>query len=501
MEHLKVCQEPSLETEKLDKFLRSWGLRRYADEAAYFRWQQESLTGEELLQLNRSAQERRDGHDPHADIRFYDLAAQPRILPVLYSQRYDYYFVVGSAIAKRIEPARHVLDFGCGVGILTTFFATLYPHVDFLGIDRSGISIRVAQEQAEQRGLTNVRFEQCQIPDDPIPGTFDLIISSHAMFQAESDPGLPSRSWRTFERENDSADQIQAEAATGLKHRLDHLSSALTPQGRMLLCEKAQHLGRRVLLQRAMHARGYRSVADPIFFRYRAIDEIMEDGPLYEIVREAPDGMHPWEENPFFQKGDSVFTCQGSAASDLMACMTDSQASHSVSIQSKQFGTSLLTFGKWNDCLAYGFVRTPSGFCGAILESLAVEQTISSFFSGMEGWTGEDFEQFIGQLWPHRELGADDTTSPCYENHTSCAQIIWASLPTRQVKEETTLREKDGREKHIEFGICDPFAYLYWANTYDQRQLVLTAMHRLPMLEDYYRESLQDSHPPDASNP
>ena len=74
------------------RHLTQWGLRRFTDEDSYYAWQRQSLAGKRLRLLQQAADARRDGED--ADQVFYDLAASSDILPVLYSQRYDYYDVV-----------------------------------------------------------------------------------------------------------------------------------------------------------------------------------------------------------------------------------------------------------------------------------------------------------------------------------------------------------------------------------------------------------------------
>lgn len=103
--------------------LKAWGLRRFDTEEAYFRWQREALAPADLTALNSLAERKRIQADLPAERAFYDFTAKPHILPVLYSQRYDYYLRVGTAVAERLGEAGTVLDFGCGVGILTTFYA------------------------------------------------------------------------------------------------------------------------------------------------------------------------------------------------------------------------------------------------------------------------------------------------------------------------------------------------------------------------------------------
>jgi hypothetical protein len=53
---------------------------------------------------------------------------------------------------------------------------------------------------------------------------------------------------------------------------------------------------------------------------------------------------------------------------------------------------------------------------------------------------------------------------------------------------ETTRQESDGRQMHVELGTAESFAYLYVANTFDQRQLVIVEPARSAMVESYYQE-------------
>ena len=317
MKPLTPFHKTEFRAKELTHHLESWGLHRFTDETRYYQWQQEILTSEEIAELNRLGQGRSAGIHPEADTKFYELAAQPTILPVLYSQRFDYFLEIGCAITERIEPSQKVLDFGCGVGILTTYYASCFPHITFVGIDRSLNSLKRAREEAKKRGLSNVQFEHRHIPNDEISKSFDLIISTQALFQAEQDPGLPSRSWMTFERAQDPLLQIHGEIRTGLKDRLDSLSSVLCPGGRMLLCEKTQHLGRRILLQRALATRGYQLVGEPVSFYYRTINEEVEDGPLWEVSQTTKQTSWEWQEDPTFNPGESLYISIGKTAENL----------------------------------------------------------------------------------------------------------------------------------------------------------------------------------------
>ncbi len=284
--------------QSLHSHLAWWGLRQFTSDEAYFRWQRETLSAAELTALHRQVEQKRRGSTAD-EVAFYDATAHPHILPVLYSQRYDYYLAIGPRVADRLGEARSILDVGCGVGLLTTFYARQYPDKTFVGIDRSPASIARAQEQAEALGLTNVRFDCLDLDLDQTPPTssYDLILATHALVQAEQDPGIPSRSWNTFERASESQQQADFERRTGIGTRLDRLSALLSANGRMIVFEKTRQLARRVPFQRAMAGRNLGLIEQPELIRYRLVEEIADDGPFYLLGKGESRKLH-WDESP-----------------------------------------------------------------------------------------------------------------------------------------------------------------------------------------------------------
>lgn len=380
----------------LHEHLARWGLRKFTSDEAYFSWQRESLALGEIEELHRRVQAKRSGNAAD-EVAFYDLTAQPHILPVLYSQRYDYYCALGPLVAARLGAPRTVLDFGCGVGILTSFYAQQFPHISFLGVDRSQVSISAAEYGAAASGLTNLRFACLDVMAQPLSETFDLVIATHALLQAEEDPGLPSRAWTTFARDCDSDSQRAFEMRTGVGRRLDCLRGCLASRGRMIVFEKVRQLARRVPFQRALAGRGLALVEEPTPVRYNSVEEVVEDGPLFQIQDSAA-GL-PWNEAP----------------------ESDSDEAASIS------GAMLLT-------------------------------------------------------------ASPDLPGPLYENHRPSAQAVWERLRDRAVVKQMTKREPDGRQLHAELGTTEGIPYLYCANTFDQRQLVLVRPDESAALDTYYRE-------------
>lgn len=278
-----------------------WGLRHFTSDRDYFLWQRQHLSVEELNQLHILVERKRTG-DRFDEIAFYDLAAQPRIFPILYCQRYEYYEAIAPRTTAHFGEAKNVLDFGCGLGILTSFYARLFPEKNFVGVDRSSASIAVAQEKADKLGLRNLRFECVDGEAEPLSGSYDLVVATHALVQAEQDPGLPSRSWRTFERGHNLSQQLSFERRTGLAIRLDRLCQVLNPSGRKIVSEKTRQLARRVPFQRALANRGLRLAELPAPIRYRTIEEVVDDGPFYVLDRGGESTLN-WDEEPERDQG------------------------------------------------------------------------------------------------------------------------------------------------------------------------------------------------------
>jgi SAM-dependent methyltransferase len=82
----------------------------------------------------------------------------------------------------------------------------------------------------------------------------------------------------------------------------------------------------------------------------------------------------------------------------------------------------------------------------------------------------------------------DAKDQPLYENHSVSAHLAWAQLSGRRIVHETTRDGPDGRQLHVETGHTQGLYYLFCANTFDQRQLVMVKTEQAEMLEGYYQE-------------
>lgn len=392
------------------------------------------------------------------------------------------------------------MDVGCGVGILTTWYAACFPDITFLGVDRSLKSIEAARRVAQSLHLSNVSFEPCELPRQAIPGGFETIISTQALFQSESDPGLPSRHWSTFERDHDDRQQRGLETRTGIGPRLDCLAQGLAPAGRLILFEKAFHLGRRVLFQRALGARGFGAVEDPRLLIYSELGETAEEGPLYVMKKDSASSAVALDETMKHAPRQSLYYCQGRAADVVYGRLPKSEVRPgAVSDQVRKQGGSPINdvgdryeMGRTAGGLAYVRLVVPGVFSGLLVglreyQSLMVEMVRHAV---QQGQPEEPLDRRLKRVWTEPESESPEQ-SPLYENHGPYAQQVWGQLPDRVVVRQKTDEEADGRQRHIEYGSCDGNVhYLYWANTFDQRQIVIMDQTRRALLETYFAEAV-----------
>ncbi|MEX5213542.1 MAG: class I SAM-dependent methyltransferase [Nitrospiraceae bacterium] len=477
-----------------------WDLRPFVSDRDYERWQRERLQPADLHQLNLLAEvRRRNPCKAEPDLAFYEFAAQPRIYPVLYSQRFDYYLTIGAAMLPYFERSQHVLDFGCGLGILTTLYARRHPSVLFVGLDRSPGSIAVARERTAALGLKNLTFRLLDPDREPPTGSYDTIVSSHSLFQSEQDPGLPSRSWDTFARKVDPAMQQTFETRTGLGPRLNWLASILDQSGRLLLFEKARHLGRRIVLQRALAARGFALEQPPLPLQYLSVEEPTEDGPLFVLSRHADDARcHPWDEGPERTDGDHHFICRSAAAESVWSRLPHRRATGSRSLNLPEISSGHLEWGR-SDLLRYLYFTRASGTSGLWVGLPGPDDdlhgSLPHALTSADSITPDHLERLEASL-ASRGLEDDPSLVPLYENHTAAAQLLWNELAEKLRIKEYDSPLPDGRHLHIELGRSGALSYLYCANTFDQRQLVLVESDRQALLEQYFEELISRPAPP-----
>jgi SAM-dependent methyltransferase len=87
----------------------------------------------------------------------------------------------GEAIAEGLAGFHQVLDVGCAVGYLTTFYALCESTRVVIGWDRSARAVACARSLAAERNITNVTYEEGDIERMAPLTTFDAVVSSQTL--------------------------------------------------------------------------------------------------------------------------------------------------------------------------------------------------------------------------------------------------------------------------------------------------------------------------------
>jgi hypothetical protein len=65
---------------------------------------------------------------------------------------------------------------------------------------------------------------------------------------------------------------------------------------------------------------------------------------------------------------------------------------------------------------------------------------------------------------------------------------MWLGWMGKQCEASRSFTQPGGHEGYVEWGRLGPFVYLYWGNTFDQRQVVLVEADHAQLVRDYFEE-------------
>lgn len=180
----------------LRKHLLKFGIRDQASRGSDGH-SSEALDPRQLKRLEQLGRPLNKGRPRKADVlAFYELIASPRIASVVHSNKADAIRVTGEFVQQELE-GESILDIGCNIGYLTSWYALQNPAAAVLGIDLSPSSIMLAGRYAARLGIGNLHYAtvdgQRFSPDRP----FDTIVDTQGMLDHETDPDMIERlfSW------------------------------------------------------------------------------------------------------------------------------------------------------------------------------------------------------------------------------------------------------------------------------------------------------------------
>jgi len=231
---------------------------------------------------------------------------------------------------------------------------------------------------------------------------------------------------------------------------------------------------------------------DPVFLRYFSVDEHILDGPLYSLTLAA--ATFTFEETPLIEPLEHVYRCQGRNADGVWSKFVemgtlDQPVPLQLGAQESQWQVCRTVAG-----LLCGRVFIPGVFIGVLVGVDEDEELLKQIIDELLQPNNHEkaLQKVLRGIWSTEE-SLENSGTPLYENHSSSAQNIWQRLSGRVIHREITRTNSDGQQYHVELGRClSQLVYLYWANTLDQRQLVVMEAEREAILDEYFSESGSD---------
>ncbi len=77
----------------------------------------------------------------------------------------------------QLDNGQDILELGCGWGSMTLHMAEAYPGSNVVGVSNSATQKEYIDEQARQRGLSNIRIITCDMNEFTIDEKFDRVVS------------------------------------------------------------------------------------------------------------------------------------------------------------------------------------------------------------------------------------------------------------------------------------------------------------------------------------
>ncbi len=118
--------------------------------------------------------------------RFHDVMAE-RSVQLVGAALLDTILPLAPGLTDRLRDGIRVLDVGCGSGHALNIMAEAFPRSTFTGYDLSEEGVGNGNEQAREKGLTNLEFAVQDVTHFPTDAPFDFITAFDAIHD-QKDP-------------------------------------------------------------------------------------------------------------------------------------------------------------------------------------------------------------------------------------------------------------------------------------------------------------------------
>lgn len=166
----------------LQEHLARYNIRPFPTRHAYETWAEQ--------QLGRRWRQRIDetfaplvtgGATVHQVKKVYDTASHARIAAVNLSGIYGFTHNIGTLFEHLISGQKRVLDVGCNIGHLTTWYARADPTRQVTGVDFSPSAVFGARMKAKSLAIANVEFVNADIQSGELAGEYDAVVDSYCL--------------------------------------------------------------------------------------------------------------------------------------------------------------------------------------------------------------------------------------------------------------------------------------------------------------------------------
>ena len=151
---------------------------------AYSNWSKP--TNNELKFLNQ-----RKKADPSSsfidNLKFYGAVGKSEILQsLILSEKYGSYESSSNFVIENLNGFKTILDIGCSIGYLTTYYALKIPESSFIGIDFSFESVKKANNMKKKLNLNNIDFMVRDMNKMNYPNKyFDCIVDTQSIYYSK----------------------------------------------------------------------------------------------------------------------------------------------------------------------------------------------------------------------------------------------------------------------------------------------------------------------------